>query len=527
MILHPPTKSLILKADDPMAIRELIPESRLLPTGDVQVKLTFDSAKALRALGHKAPSPIYLDYNWPGKHKPYEHQKEMASVMTLNERCFNLSEMGSMKSAATLWAADYLMTKGLVRKALILSPLSTVETVWMQEIFDVLMHRSAMLLIGSKMKRLERLGYDSDFYVMNHDGLGINIVRNALAERKDIDLVIVDEASFYRNGTTSKWRDIRDMLKAHQRLWMLTGTPCPNAPTDAYALAKLVNPAAVPGHFGAFRRLTMRNESYSHIPKWVPRPEGYELAYKAMQPAVRFEKKDCIDLPPVVVEKRHAEITKEQKQAFEDMRKTMQAEFIKAKNEGVQITAVNAADKIGKLRQILLGAIKVPETGEYEVIPHGPRLDVLKEIIDEAAGKVIVLVPYKGAIGVYADELKRHCSCEIMNGDTPVSERKRIVDRFQQEKDPRVLLCHDRVVSHGLNLTAANVTVLLGPISSHDNYCQAIERMNRAGQIRSMTIVRISGHKIEDEMYNTLDSRGEMQQNILRLYKEITEGKGL
>jgi hypothetical protein len=77
----------------------------------------------------------------------------MSEFLTLHKRAFNLSEMGTAKTNAALWAADWLMKTGRVQKALVLSPLSTLDRVWKQDIFDTLMHRRCAIVHGTREKR--------------------------------------------------------------------------------------------------------------------------------------------------------------------------------------------------------------------------------------------------------------------------------------------------------------------------------------------------------------------------------------
>jgi len=516
MMIHEKTNSLVFAAPDPLAVREAIPTSRLLKHDEynVAVKYTLAAVRKLRNMGIEAPAPINQGYRWPGKYKPFSHQRVMAEFLTLHRRAFNLSEMGVGKSAAALWAADWLMEQGYIRKVLILSPLSTLDRVWKQDIFDVLMHRSCAVVHGSRDKRLQSLSYDVDFYIMNHDGVAIDPVHKAIRTNPEIDLVIVDEASMFRNSQTKKFKALKSMLRPDQRLWLLTGTPCPNAPTDAWALAQLVSPERVPKYFGGFRRMTMMQVSQF---KWEPKPDAYHIAYDAMQPAVRFKKADCLDLPPVTYQSRKAEMTKEQKDAFVTMQKIMIAE---AKTE--RITAVNAADKINKLRQILCGSVKLPDTDEYVDLPHEPRLKVLLECVEEASAKVIVVVPFKGIINYLKKEVAKHYSVEVLNGDVPPKKRDQIIRDFKDGKNPHILLCHPKVMSHGLNLTEADTLIFYAPIYSNDEYQQVTERFNRAGQTRKMTIIRIAAHPVEWSIYKMVDNKKLTQDNILALYKEVT-----
>ena len=56
------------------------------------------------------------------------------------------------------------------------------------------------------------------------------------------DLVIVDEATHYKNAQTDRWKTLNRLLSPDTWLWMMTGTPAAQSPLDAYGLAKLVNP---------------------------------------------------------------------------------------------------------------------------------------------------------------------------------------------------------------------------------------------------------------------------------------------
>jgi SNF2 family DNA or RNA helicase len=519
MLVHTPTNSLLLSVDDPLAVREVLGEqSKLLahPQFNLAVKLSIETSKVLRNMGIQAPGPIRYQYKWPGKFRPFDHQIVMSEFLTMHRRAFNLSEMGTAKTNAALWAADWLMHTGRVRKALVLSPLSTLERVWANDIFDTLMHRRCAILHGTIDKRMARLATDVDFYIMNHDGLGIERLCSEIMRRPDIDLVIVDEASMFRNHQTKKYKALAKLVaRPDLRLWLLTGTPCPNEPTDAWALAKLVSPERVPKFFGGFKRQTMVQVSQF---KWVPQANAYSIAFNAMQPAVRFKKADCLDLPPVTMQDRQCTMSKEQRKLFEELRKTMQLEA----SSGEKVTAANAADKIGKLRQILCGALKIDDD-EYETIDHGDRLNVLLECIQEAAAKVLIIAPFKGIVRALEKELLPHYSVGVLNGDVSPGARDRIIREFKGGPDPRILLCHPKVMSHGLNLTEADMLISYAPIYSNDEWQQVTERFNRAGQTRKMTIVRMGAHPLEWSIYKMLDNRQTTQNSILDLYKQVTE----
>jgi SNF2 family DNA or RNA helicase len=513
MLVHAESRSLLLRVRNPFLIKEVIPKHKDVDYEghNLAVRHGLDEVKILRNMGINAPSPILTRYNWPGKYTPWAHQKDTAAQLTLNRRMFVLNETGTAKTASALWAADFLMSEGKIRKVIVATKLSTVDRVWLEEVFNVLMHRRAVVVHGDRNKRSELLKADVDFYIINHEGLAV--MQREIAKRDDIDLIILDEASEYRNATTGKYKVLTKLLKPEMRLWLLTATPCPNAPTDAWALTRLVSPSRVPEYFGAFQRATMIQISTY---KWRPKTEAYEIAYNAMQPAVRYRKADCLDLPPVVTESRQCDMSKEQQIAYDRMRLDM----VMASKQGA-ISAVNAADQINKLRQIMLGSVKHPISGEYTEIPHQSRLLLLQECIDNASAKVIVVVPFKGIIESLHRDLKDSYSCAVLNGDVSLKRRNEIINAFKHTDTPRVLLCHPKVMAHGLNLTEADTLVFYGPIYSNDEALQVVERFNRPGQTRKMTVVRIGCNKLEFGIYASLDAKQKGQETILELYNQI------
>src|SRR5579872_971412 len=175
MLVHEQSRSLLLRVQDPYVIKAVLPKWRDIDFEghNLAVPHRVDEIKILRNMGVNAPSPILYYYNWPGppNKKALEHQKQTAAFLTLYPRCFCFNEPGTMKSASSLWALDYLMNLGVVTKALIVAPNSSLDVTWMDEAFTFLMHRKAVVLVGSKQRRLDLLASNSDIYIINHHGL--------------------------------------------------------------------------------------------------------------------------------------------------------------------------------------------------------------------------------------------------------------------------------------------------------------------------------------------------------------------
>ena len=119
------------------------------------------------------PSPMVRDYKFPGFYKPFDHQKHTASFLSLRRRAFCFNEAGTGKTSAAIWAADYLMTLGLVKRVLVICPLSIMKSAWQDDIFKTAMHRSCGIAHGAAHKRAKIISGSYEFVIINYDGVGI------------------------------------------------------------------------------------------------------------------------------------------------------------------------------------------------------------------------------------------------------------------------------------------------------------------------------------------------------------------
>jgi SNF2 family DNA or RNA helicase len=482
----------------------------------VAVHWGLDEAMKLVDLGFpNVPSPILRDYNWPGRFIPFEHQKDTSSFLSLRRRAFCFSEQGTSKTAAAIWAADYLLNHGYVSRVLVLCPLSIMRSVWQQELFRVAMHRSCAIAHGTSKQRVKALNYGTDFVVINYDGVGI-VEKEIIAG--GFDLIICDEANYLKTASTSRWKVVNRIMQATDpRLWMMTGTPAAQSPVDAYGLAKLVNPFRCPKYFGEFRATVMNKVTEF---KWAPKPTAAAYVHKLLQPAIRYEKKDCLDLPPVTYIDRDAPLTSQQKIYYEELRQQMLIEL----GGGVDISAVNAAVKINKLLQISAGAAYTDTKGVVE-FDSSTRIKAVKEVIEEASNKVLIFVPFTHTIDILSEQLgKAGISHGVINGSTSLNQRTKLINDFQTKPDPHVMVIQPAAAAHGVTLTAADTIVWYAPITSVDTYLQANARIDRPGQKNAMTVVHITGSPVEARLYAMLRSNIHNHEELIDLYRDIVQG---
>jgi SNF2 family DNA or RNA helicase len=455
------------------------------------------------------PAPIHRDYTWPGMFKPFKHQLETAGFLSVRRRAFCFNEAGTGKTSAAIWAADYLMNIGAIKRVLVICPLSIMYTAWQAEVFKTATHRSAAVAHGEKTKRAKIIDADYDFVIINYDG--VEIVRENIA-RANFDLIIVDEANAYKSPLTKRWRTLAKLLEPSSRVWMMTGTPASQSPVDAYGLARIIAPWRVPKYLTAWRDKVM--VSISRF-KWVPRPNSRHIVFDALQPAIRFTKKECLDLPDVTYQTRLIPLTPQASRYYKILKTQMLIEAA-----GEQISAVNAAASINKLLQISGGAVYT-DTHEVVEFDISNRLNALKEVLDEASHKVIVFVPYIHTIEIVTKFLdSQNISNEVIKGDVSAKGRSEIINHFQSQPTPHVLVIQPQSASHGVTLTAADTIVFWSPVMSVETYIQCIGRIDRVGQKHKMTIVHLQGSEVERRVYAMLQGKVDSHLKLVDLYKQ-------
>jgi SNF2 family DNA or RNA helicase len=295
-------------------------------------------------------------------------------------------------------------------------------------------------------------------------------------------------------------------------MWLMTGTPAAQTPTDAYGLAKLCVPNNVPRFFGAFRdKVMLKLTQY----KWVPRQDAQQTVHQVLQPAIRYTKLECLDLPDLLYSTREVPLTAQQAKYYDALKKQMMTVAA-----GSEITAVNAAAMLNKLLQVAQGAVYTDDGGvvEFDV---ANRMSELINVIEETDHKILVFIPYRHTLQMVENALlKEGYTVQTIHGGVASTRRADIIKQFQTEDDPRILLLVPQATAHGITLTRADQVVWWGPVASTEIYLQANSRAHRAGQTNKVTVTHLQGSPVERRMYTMLQNKIDLHLSLVDLYKQ-------
>ncbi len=500
-------------------LKNLFPGAHILSMQDgdkIILPHIIDVTLYLRNIGIEAPAPVLSQYAWPHPvgQPPFDVQLKTTAMMTVYNRSYVLNGMGTGKTRSAIWAFDYLKSLGLANKMLVVAPLSTLDFVWAKEVFITAGHLKVKILHhGNRAKRVARLAEDADIYIVNHDG--VKTLHKELLARRDIDTILVDEISTFRNNGADKSKAIQELVKHSKWAWGMTGSPTPGDPTDVYGQAKIISPSRVPKYFKRFRDALMTQVSPF---KYVPRPNAVQQAFDVLQPAVRYTLDDVTELPPVIERMVDVPLGKEQLRIYKAMELHSYTMF-----QNGEITAVNAGALMNKLLQISCGYV-YDSNRDVKTLDNDARLDQLVDDINACSEKVLVFVPFVHTLNGISERLtKEKIEHGLVHGGTPAQARANIFNLFQNTTKFKAIVAHPQCMAHGLTLTAATLVIWFAPIASLEIFDQANARIRRVGQKLKQLVLMYAATKMERRVYSILRAKQNVQNKILDLFEENSE----
>jgi len=451
-------------------------------------------------------------YTWPAfqGRKPFAHQKTTVAFMLANKRALVLNDMGTGKTLSALWTCDILLTASKIRRILIVGPLSTMKSVWYNEIFMNIPHRSAAIAHGSPQKRLAALKSPCPFVIINHDGIK-NMEDEIL--RENFDVIIIDELTAFKANSERTKCMVRIAAPA-RAVWGMTGDLTPNSPLEAYYQCRVVVPHSkwLPKYYGQFRDacMTQINEMI-----WVPKPEAPQIVSMVAQPAIRFTREQCLDLPDTTYIEVESELSKAQKDHYDVMAKSAVIE-----TQSGTVTAQSAAIMLNKLMQISAGAVK-NDVGDVVEIGAPERMAMLLELFEQTPQKkMVIFATYRATIEMLVRELTKHgIKVACIHGDVPQNLRASHIERFQNS-DLQILVLQPQSTAHGITLTASSTIVWFSLIPSNELFEQGNARIVRAGQTRKTFIYMFVSTKAERRVATILKNKGNMAEETRKLFEE-------
>lgn len=410
-------------------------------------------------------------------------------------------EMGLGKTVQTLVALDYLINRGLLKKALVICPTSVVYN-WEREAQKFTPNLRGVVFHGPKRK-------DALDNIMNSDVIftSYNLVRldNHIFKDISFDAIIMDEAQFLKNADSLTTKAVKD-LKSSFKL-ALTGTPVENRPLELWSIFDAILSKSL-GTRSFFEKRIEKNQNDETLKR---------LANSISPFILRRRKNENLEaLPPKIETVEYCEMTEQQREIYE-LYRSRGIEMAKSwVGKGVSYTHIFAL--ITKLRQIC-DHPRIVESDNNESLKSGKLtrlLEVLGEILSNDR-KAVVFCQFLPMVDIISQELcQRNIPKFVLTGKT--SNRLEVIDKFNGCHEPSVLVISLKAGGIGVNLTGASDVILYDPWWNPQVENQAIDRLHRIGQKNTVFVYRfITVDSIESKME-------QIKEKKLNLFNQILSG---
>ena len=445
---------------------------------------------------------------------PYKHQLEAFQASADKDSYALLMDMGTGKSKVAIDTIGYNFEKGKIDFALMVAPKAVVANL-VNEIgihLPVQIARDIVVwkpdLTKARREELRKLSeIDTStlkFLLMNVEAFSTkkgSDVAEYFAERFKA-FMVVDESTTIKNRKAQRTKTLCRIGKRCVMRRILTGSPVTRSPMDLYSQMDFLDPKildfksyfAFQGRYAVVKRRTMGAHSFNQI---VGFRKLDELTEKLQEHSYRVRKEDCLDLPDKVYMKREVELTKEQTSAYNQMKHLALAKL----DSGELATTQNVLTQIMRLQQICCGHLTDDDGTVHEVKSN--RLSSLLDLCDEIQGKAIIWATWTMDIRSITEALRDRfsvLSVSSLHGETPDSERQKIVESFQdRQSELRFIVGHPRTGGFGLTLTAANTVIYYSNSYDLELRLQSEDRAHRIGQTNKVTYVDMISPKTIDE----------------------------
>lgn len=428
------------------------------------------------------------------------------------------SDMGTGKSRAALFLVSWMRQLGH-RPAMVLVPNKINVWSWLDEARKCAPHLTGLFLTDQTQsaKRTKFL-FDTpcDFVVATYAGFykkAATTPKRVESLRQRFGMCILDEIPAVRNPGERRFDQkiyggkMHRAVKHMTRDWPIrvgaTATPMGRYPEVLWGPFNLIDHGRTLGPTQAMFEaafFTRTQDVVTGREKLHPRRDLDAYLHRVIRGgAIRYSKRECFQLPPIIP------------QVLRFTPTTKQREYIDRFKD-----PNNRESSYVRARQVTSGLLVMGD--ERIKLPNQPRLDVLSSWISQLPGQRVVIFHEFTEIWRWIHDRMLLIGRKPVAINGEVSNHRKPLDAFKAgEAD--TLIAQTKAAAQGPNWQFANYCVLYEPTSSPDVYDQAISRLHRLGQRHPVVVAEIESTYGYDEKIRQYRDQG------LDLHQCIIEGE--
>lgn len=447
----------------------------------------------------------------------HEYQKEAVDHIMKKSHCALFLEMGLGKTVSTLTAIKKLMYEELsIRKTLVIGPKRVVESVWEAECgkWSHLRNLKVSKIVGSTKKRLAALKENADVYLISRDNIAW-LIGQFGGNMLPFDMLVIDELSSFKNPKSQRFKALRLVQPSFKRVVGLTGSPAPNGLIDLWSQIYLLDRGERLGKF-----ITRYREDYFRpgksngniVYKYELCKNSENLIYEKIGDiCMSMKAKDYLNLPKRITNIIKLKFDPQTEEKYKKFEEQKVLEMFEGQDLDEAISVTHAAALSNKLLQFANGAVYDEDRKVHAI--HDIKLEALKEIIDDANGKpVLVAWAFKHDIDRIKEYFKKYNLRELKTD-------KDIQDWNKGEI--QIMTMHPASGGHGLNLqSGGHIIVWFGQTWSLELEEQFNARLDRQGQTEAVIVNKLVMEKtIDIDIIKAIEGKSQNQNKLMEAVK--------
>ncbi len=332
---------------------------------------------------------------------------------------------------------------------------------------------------------------------------GLLVSESETLVNKDWVTVCLDEAHTIKNRDTKASAAAMN-LKAQNRI-ILTGTPIQNHLGELWNLMQFINPNLLGNYEHFTERFITPIAAGEQEPKQQLKRMIAPFVLRRTKQEVARELPDKIEIRVPVL------LSEEEMAVYEVLRRNAKEEL-----ESSSSLSMNALAMITKLREAACSAALAEKTWTGKSSKIEAMIEKLLPMMEEK-NRVLIFSQFTSFLKMAREAMEEAGLTDYfyLDGSTPIRERQRMVDAFQQGQK-QIFIISLKAGGLGLNLTGANYVIHLDPWWNPAIEQQATDRAYRIGQQQKVTVYHfISEHTIEEKILRLHESKRSLADSLL------------
>ncbi|XP_067373187.1 SWI/SNF-related matrix-associated actin-dependent regulator of chromatin subfamily A-like protein 1 isoform X2 [Channa argus] len=307
----------------------------------------------------------------------------------------------------------------------------------------------------------------------------VNIISYDLLNRMDkqkpghnFRVVIMDESHFLKNMKTARFKAALPLLKAANRVILLSGTPAMSRPSELYAQILAVRPTLFP----RFHEFAMRYCDAKQM-TW-----GWDYSGSSNLAELKLLLEECLMLRRLKSDVLSQLPGKQRKVV------TVTIDGINGRTKAALSAAAKELAKghTNKIKEKEALLIFYNHTAEAKV---QAIIEYITDMLECGREKFLVFAHHKLVLDHITSELqKKNINFIRIDGTTPSAERQQLCERFQYSTKTCVAVLSITAANMGLTLHSADLVIFAELFWNPGVLIQAEDRVHRIGQTSNVNI---------------------------------------